>query len=50
VPRRSKKTREDEAKSTEEERNREKPGQRRHEVLLGEACLPEKGISNDDQS
>src|SRR5207249_3324916 len=29
---------------------REKAGQRRHEDLLREACLPEERISNDDRS
>jgi hypothetical protein len=50
VPKRSKKTGEDETKSPEEERKREKARQRRHEALLGEAYLPEKEPSNDDSS
>jgi hypothetical protein len=41
---------EEEAKRAEDGRNREKSRQRRHEDLLGEVCLPEERISNDDRS
>jgi len=40
----------DEAKRTEDERNREEAGQRRHEASLGEACLSEERVPNGDRS
>jgi len=49
-PREGRKTGEDKAKITEDERNRGKVGQRRHEASLAEASLPEERGPNGDRS